>query len=469
MVVASRRIEWIAVGALCALTAGCGGGETPEPDAGTQTDTGRREPPTGRSKWTRGTLAAEGALHIVLASGPSGEVGAALFANDGVDDGDCDELDVDVPPTRRRWPITYSEWDAAAQTWTSEEVVRPLYVGAPTGLDLGFSTSGEPQIAAMIGDPLPLYRYCGANDVGLLTRSGGSWSEEVAVANSGEAATGEPGSDFGEVVGYYPALAYDASGAPAIAYKDVHSGSIQSDDRRRADLELAWRRGGGWSALPVDFGLGAGDFNQLLFDRSGAPVISYYVPTESLEGARQGVWVTRSQDEGLTWPRVQLYNQANTERPAMVADDETGELHVLFYQSEKGYPALATFDSEGDFESASDGWAIQDLGDSRYDEGYSPSLAISPTGRLAAAFYRCTRSTEGLGECSVGSDAVIFAWRDGDGTWSQEVVDEGEDDGFCGEAPSLAFDQGNRPVIAYRCDEDGTKGSIKFAVREALP
>jgi hypothetical protein len=468
MVVVSRRIEWTIVGACCALFIGCGGGGEgdPEPDAGQ--DTGRREPPDTRSKWTRGVLKADGARHLILASGPSGQVGAALFDNDSIEDGQCDEVMSDTPPVRERWPLSYAEWDAPSQTWSIEEVSRPLYVLAPTGVDIGFNAAGEPQIAAMVGDPVPFPAYCGANDVGLITRSGGTWTEEVAVATSGQAATGEPGSDYGEVVGYYPTLAYDANGDPAIAYKDVHSGSIQSDDRRRADLELAWRRGGGWDAIPVDFGVGAGNFNQMLFDRSGAPIISYYMPTESLEEARQGIWVTRSGDDGATWDRIQLYSQANTERPAMATNDETGELHVVYYRSDRGYPVLATLESGGDLTDLANAWTIEDIGDSRYDEGYAPSMAVSPSGRVAVAYYRCTRSADELGDCKTDEDAVVFAWRDGDGTWEREIVDEGED-GFCGEAPSLAFDVGNRPVIAYRCDEDGQQGVIKFAVREALP
>jgi len=47
------------------------------------------------------------------------------------------------------------------------------------------------------------------------------------------------------VVGFWPALAFDQNGNAAIAYRDVHTGVLQSDDWRRADLELAFGSGGG--------------------------------------------------------------------------------------------------------------------------------------------------------------------------------------------------------------------------------
>lgn len=429
----------------------------------------KRDPPKPGETWKLSTIDEDGGgLHIQLAASKDGKLGVVYFPVTGVEDGLCEELGFDSPPPRVRWSLTYAELNGS--TWEKSVVGDFLYVGQPTGVDLGYYANGNPVIATMTGAPLPLQKYCGVNDMGLMTRQGAMWQTETAVTSSGDAATGEPGSDFGEVVGYFPSLAFDSSGQPAIAYKDVHSGSIQSDDRRRADLELAWRQGNSWRAIPVDFGQGAGNYNQLRFDAQNRPTIAYYMPTESLEQNRQGIWVTRSEDDGATWPRVQLYNQSTSERPSMAIDND-GKPHVVFYHANKGYPSLASLEDAAEFESSSKGWKLQDIGDSRFDEGYSPSMAIGPDGQLAVAYYRCTKSTGTLGDCTTEDDALIFAFED-NGEWTREVVDEGDVGGYCGSKPSLTFDADGYAVIAYRCEVEanGTlQSQIKLARRKSLP
>ena len=49
----------------------------------------------------------------------------------------------------------------------------------------------------MTGEPIELLRYCGANDVGLLTPDTDAWALETVVAESNEAMSGMPASDFG--------------------------------------------------------------------------------------------------------------------------------------------------------------------------------------------------------------------------------------------------------------------------------
>ena len=464
----ARLTRAAALAALC--VGGCSEPPAAQNNAGTTKPPIMRERPKPGEAWTVSTLDAQGGgLHIALASAPSGQLGAVYFPVSGQDDGPCEELNFDSPPLRVRWPLTYAQLEG--QQWVKQVVANPLYVGQPTGLDLGFYADGTPVIATMTGDPLAEQRYCGVNDVGLMARRGAAWQTETAVTNSGQARTGEAGSDFGEVVGYYPSLAFDRSGQPAVAYKDVHSGSIQSDDRRRADLELAWRQGGSWRAIPVDYGTGAGNFNKLAFDLQDRPVIAYYVPTESLDMTRQGIWATRSSDAGQTWERVQLYNLSTSERPALAIHPQTGAPHVLYYQARKGYPTLATLTDDDKFGSLAQGWSLEDIGDSRYDEGYSPAIAFSPEGTLAVAYYRCTKSIGTLGDCTSDDDALIFAWRDGQ-EWVREVVDEGDVGGVCGQRPSLTFDADGYAVIAYRCEvevEGRLQSQIKFARRKSLP
>jgi len=489
----ARRQARIVVAVLLILATGCTETEGNNNDDGDTTPPmPRRDMGQASSEWSQEIVDNDGGgLHLALAvSEATGEIGVAYYPTRGVEDGECSEIEMEPFPLRVRWAVNYASKMGSGSDWTTEEVVNPIYQGNPTGIDLEMTTDGSPVIAAMTGAPNVEVRYCGANNASLITRNaGGGWDIEDAVTESGTAATGEAGSDYGFVVGYHMGLALDPSGNPAVAYKDVHSGSIQSDDRRRADLEFAWKQGNDWQAFPVDFGEGAGDDNQIVFDTDGNPVIAYSIETENLVNLRQGLWVTRSPDGGTTWERVKLIGGKMPERPAITVDDE-GTLHVLYYNPELGFPTLATLTDPSNFENVAQGWTIEALGDRLYDEGYAPSMKVSPGGHLTIAYYRCTESDKDLGTCLIDTDGVIFAWRDpGNGEWTYELVDKGTDPGdfdnqdvrnslaygFCGQKPSLAFDAAGQALIAYRCEVDDGTGEkrkvsqIKLATRPVLP
>ncbi|MEL6181653.1 MAG: hypothetical protein AAFS10_22025, partial [Myxococcota bacterium] len=354
---------WLGLGFMLVVATACGGEDGDEGAISDTTPSSNRSNSTGSGPtWEVTTVTESGGLHVRIAANAD-RTAMAWYSDSGVNDGPCDELDSDVPPDRIRWPLTYAERGIDG-TWTTELVTDAAILGEPPGLDLTLANDG-PLVAALTG--LPFSRgplgYCGAHDVGLFSRDGdGTWSAEVAVAESGTAATGEAASDFGSVVGYWPALALDPNGQPAIAYKDVHSGSIMSDDLRRADLELAWRQGGGWRAIPIDFGKGAGNFNSITFDpNDGTPYLAYVNPFEDIDEPALGVWVTRSTDGGDTWERVQLFSVGTPDGPDVVVTAE-GTLHVLFYNASRGYPELATLDSPDNFTSLSNGWTLEDIG-----------------------------------------------------------------------------------------------------------
>lgn len=230
------------------------------------------EDTSGDPIWETGLVASEDAgSSPALAVGPSGRVVVTYFAPNGVQGEVCDEVGVDSPPNKTFYPLYFAEWDGSGfdeSAWSVETIRDILLVGSPRGVDVVFS-DGEPRVVTMTGDPIERYRYCGANDVGVFSKQGGDWSLDVAVSSSGEAATGEPASDFGDVVGYWPSAAVSPDGEIGIMYKDVHSGSLQRDDLARADLEFATGNDGSWSTEPVDWGRGAGNFNDLTYDEDG--------------------------------------------------------------------------------------------------------------------------------------------------------------------------------------------------------
>ena len=426
---------------------GCGSSSDAEAaDAGPMAEPDMRRPSTPppappRSDWTKGVIEGDGSgLQPSIAARPDGRVGVAYFKTSPIIDGECSEIGGDGVPMRKRWPVRFAE--LTGDTWQIETVHEPLLLGNPAGLSFAYAPDGTPVVSTMTGEPLEMFRYCGANDVGVLTKDGDEWSLETAVTSSGEAATGMPGSDFGEVVGYWPALAFDNEGNPGVAYRDVHAGSIQGDDLTRADMEFAHRRGG-WSTVAVDAGEGAGEYNQLLFDAQNRAVILYHNPVEQTSD-RVGLWLARAGAEPDSWEEHRIFDSKTTPRPSIALDPNSNTLVIAFYNPLEGRPYLARQDSA---ESITE-WSFERLGDDRYNEGIHPSVAFDPEGKLAIAWYRCNRVGTG-GACDPVEDALVF-WWDADGEWIKEVVDTG-DNGECGYSPVLAFDAEGRAVVAYQC------------------
>ncbi len=461
MVVAS--LKFALVFGVSVFAASCGSdGETSEPDMDIP-DSSRPTPQPQR--WS--TSVVEGGnmgLHPRVALSANGVVAGAWVSTQGREAGPCTELGEDAPE-RVTYQIRYGEFDGTS--WTIEDAAELAFVGQPPGIDFAFN-GNEPLIAAMAGEPSVMFRYCGVNDAAVYERSGpGNWTANTAVAESGEAVTGDAASDFGTVVGYWPALAISSTGAIGLAHKDVHGGGLQSDDFRRADLEFALNQGGSWQPSAVDFGRGGGNFSDAVFDAQDRPVVVHYIPSEDNTGTLTGVWAHRL--EGDEWVRVQLHNQPTSDGPSVALDPQTGTLWVAFYNAQRGFPVVAKLENSEGFTDTSE-WEFEEIGDNRYDEGYGSSLAVSRTGIVGLAYYRCTRATQGLGECTAAEDELVFAYWDGF-AWEQEVIDTDES-GQCGSSPSLVFDAQDRPLIAYRCEVlvDGVLDTqVHFATRNSAP
>ncbi len=454
------------------LLAGCGSDSGEQNGGDRDRDAAIRPPPTVEELWSSEVIAAGGVgLHADLALGENGPV-VAYYATSSRDGDPCyQEQSVDPKP-RMLWDLYFAQQSGGQ--WQADLVAEVLGEGSPPGLDLAVGPDAEPAIAAVGGEPIETlaYHFCGGNDLALYERQGGDWAPEIAVTTSGEAASGQPGSDAGEVVGYWPALAFDANGQAAIAYRDVHYAVQQSDDFQRADLELALGSNGSWRALPVDVGGGAGEHNALVFDGQGRMVIAYYQP-DTRSGPGQGVWVVRSEDGGASWQRVRLYSGPTRPRPDLAVDPDDGTLYVVYYSSNRRLPYLATLVDEDNFESESEGWSQQSFGDPLYEEGAYTSIAVDGQGNIGVAYYRCLRATESGDSCPASDNALVFAWRlPGDaGVWEVETVDEGDRAGECGTHASLVFESDGSVAIAYLCQamvDDTLEDRLLLARRKAL-
>ncbi len=446
---------------------GCGGteeAETPMNDMGVQRPADMGRPAPRPSNWTTGVVETGGTgRQPSLAVSPSGQVAAAYFHSKGVTGEVCSEIgDGEDVPNKVNWTIRYAEM--VGMTWSAQTAHEPLLLGQPAGLSLRFSPENVPHIATMTGEPVEMLVYCGANDVGLLTPGDDGWELETVVAESDEAASGSAASDFGSVVGYWSGLGFDRDGHPAIAYRDVHGGGLQGDDLTRADLEFAWKRDGSWFKTPIDFGEGAGDYNQVAFDQDGNPLVLYANPVEQTQADQLGLWITRSTDRGETWEKFRLLEAKTSEHPSMVVDPNTGTVHVAFSDPGRGKAVVASLAAGSSFDS----WSTQVLGDNRYLEGEHPSLAIDQNGHLTIAWYRCGRA--GVSStCDPQYDAIVFGWFVDD-EWLYEVIDDGEE-GLCGRYPNLVINGENRPVAVYQCAKrsgDDFEFELRFARRAEL-
>jgi hypothetical protein len=457
--------------------------------------TPKPRPPYKNDPWFDKFLVETGGvgLHARLALSPGGKLGVAYWSSDGVEGEPCEDLMVDDPPLEVRWRLQFAEW-SEEMGWEIDEVAKPLLLGNPPGLDLDYSRSGKPMISSIAGDAIPDLRYCGGGNLSLFTPSNDpdaeEWDVEYVAEQSDQARSGEAASDFGFVVGYWPSLAQSESGAQMIVYQDVHGGSLQRDDLARADLEVAIKTSpnGSWSHEVIDLAEGAGIFNQALITPQGDQLALYYISfdAQQIERARQGLWLARRTDNG-EWERGLVFGGPTRGQPSIIPFG-TG-VAIAYYDPQSRRPIIAVLD---DLSRVTDSGAWQRiaLGDLKYNEGHSPSLAQLPDGRLAIAWYRCGPAE--VAECRPADDAVIFAYSErsvtgqreeessddeeseateqatiSDVAWKIEVVESGEE-ALCGIDPQLVIDKSNRAWVTWQCSRRAdSQGGFEYRLESA--
>ncbi|MBN1656627.1 MAG: hypothetical protein JXA30_22840 [Deltaproteobacteria bacterium] len=466
----------VALLTLAVVFSNCDSGD--EPPLEENEDGGLRQKPITEKRWAVEQVADGNVGLFTRLALVEDQPAVAYFAYTSRTGDPCSEIGSPNPPLKQFWDLYYA---SKSQGSWRHELVTDLLVAkdTPSGLDMKTAPDGTAAIASLTGEPIgtATLRYCGANDVGYFRRSlAGDWSVQTAVRSSGEAAvTGDTAaaSNHGEVVGFWPALAYDRDGNAAIAYRDVHTGVLQSDDWRRADLELAMGSAESWRAVAIDWGRSAGEYNRLVFDQENRPVVLYYIPEDNSDFSQQGLWVARSSDGGASWQKVRLFANPVPLQPDIAVDRSAGNLYIVYYNENSRIIYLATLVDDAAFESASQGWSFTPFGDNQYDEGRYSSIALDPRGRIGVAYYRCGKTNETEGVCSSLNNALVFAWREAGGaeSWTVEVVDEGEQSGECGSYASLAFGNDGAAYIAYLCQhvvDEKLESRVHLAKRNPL-
>lgn len=451
----------IAMSAFLLLCSACGEGD------GGPRDTDVEKPeetddPVPAVPWEIETIEAVNAGNDAdLAVAPNGDIAVAYFAKNSYEDGICEQIDAEQPPKRVRFDLRYAV-KSKDGAWAIETVDSPQYpeLEGPAGLSFVFNANGEPAIAYNGGEPdATSLGYCGANDAVLITKSGGAWSAETACAESGESYTDREESQAGFGVGWWSALAFDPEGEPAILHQDVHFVYLQGDDKGRADAEFAWRQGGSWTHEAVDPGEGAGTANEIIFDTEGRPIVFYAIPVESNTASRHGVWAARRSEDG-TWETVQIHKGSTSYRISAAMDPVHGEPVAAFYSGPDYGIKVRRLVGGEDFTNL-DMWTSEIVRDTRYDEGQNVSLAFTPSGDLALAYFRCKLYDGKDDACNPNDEAVVFAINQRS-TWRREVVKAGK--GMeCGMYPTLGFSPDGTANIAFQCVEN-TFGDFDFGL-----
>lgn len=397
-----------------------------------------------------------GGAHLRLAL-RSGGLAAAFWADETVEDGICDEIEV-APPPRIRQAVLYAE--QSGDTWTTTEVSTPVVAFAPPGLSLAMR-GDDPLVA--VTDGVPEGQYCGGHDAVVHSRVGGTWTEEAAAVDSGDANTGDPASDAGFVLGLWPAMTLDPAGEPVILYRDAHFGALQRDDLFRADAEIAWRRNGTWTQQMVDGARGGGGQGAILIDRAGALITFYAIPVDTQAEDRQGLWAARRGLDGL-WTRTHL-SDSEVMHTVSAAVSPSGVVQVALYDADDARARIFSLEDANQFGDP-DAWTRTAVGSPSFDEGQYAALGFLSDGRRVLASRRCRRLTSAGTDCDVNDEAIVLA-IEGEDRWAYEVVDEG-----CGEYVSMVVAPGDIVHIGYRCPvmEEGAPVFRSFvATRSEAP
>jgi hypothetical protein len=323
------------------------------------------------------------------------------------------------------------------------------------GLSMEISPGGDPCMAfAGTGTGAPPTLSCGAHDLLFACRAGGAWAAPTTViadSNTGESCGtgGQNVCNVGDVTGIWAALGFNPSGAPGIAYRDQHFGWNKCDFAS-ADLELATAPSiaGGWSSTAMDPSEGGGEYPDLEYDLTGAPIIVHGSYGDGLELTRYaaGAWTT-----------TLLTPDPPGERPQIeVAPD--GTIWVAYFAQLGASGTLTVMRSTDDGTT----WTPESV-DTNGVTGQFPSLRLTADGLPAVSYYRC--SDPGGSSCDTNDDALRFAYY-ACGDWhAAEVPGVADNMTFAGMWSSLDFDPAGNPGVAYQEQFSDPGGTIFRSVK----
>jgi hypothetical protein len=352
------------------------------------------------------------------------------------------------------WNICYAESQSDG-SYSSTILTSQPYT-SPTGVGLAFDSAGDPAIAFTGVGATPAAERCGANDAFLVRATGGTFGAPVQVS-SGSPSDGlvaaQAGNcsqnvcSSGDVTGWWPALAFDPSDNPLVAYRDVHFGFSSDDLTNKSDLELAEGSGAGFSVLTIDVSRGGGWYNRVAMTPAGLPAVLHFST-----GSMPGVYINQATTMG---------SLADQEADGGWSTEEifSGQVgpQLGFGINARGVFGAAYFDTGSNelfYVESSDGskWSTPQPVDTYGLTGEDPSLAFDSSGEPAIAYYRCSGSHANT-QCDPTRDGLYLARRT-NGGWKVVAVDLSTHaydptSVYNGMYPALAF-AGGKAAIAFQ-------------------
>jgi hypothetical protein len=423
-----------------------------------------------------------------MALTPSGGIGFAYVELSADQSGASKPRDAGSDLTN--YDIDYIEWNAGTVS-AKEKVHGPVVVFV--GVSLDYQSTGQPAVSYLGWATPPGYDLTQAfwyqNDAVIAYRNGSVWTEQTVVQTSGEAVSGDGTADQGIVVGLFPALLFDGTGA-ILAYKDVHNGSsIGLGDYQAADLELALGGPTAWThqllqigkdhASPAPFcgsttaTVSRGSHNRFIRGASGNPALVSDIGRGSPTTPGADAYFTERKSGVWGCPTVVLRSGeatavTNSENGPTLAYDPTEgyAIAVTSINSASGGPAALYKSCPPTLDcSLTNSWNVFQTVFSSGSGGFFASVAINPdTHEPWVAHYFCsTTAGKTVGSCVPTQDElkVSNSTRFGGvpGPWIDETVDV--TGAF--QTQMLYLSNPTRLAIGYR---DPNTGALKLAVEK---
>jgi hypothetical protein len=322
------------------------------------------------------------------------------------------------------------------------------------GVSLVYDASGNPVIG-YLGGTSQTQAGWQQSDLAIATKSGGSWQTSIAATLSGDCASGQTFNDTGDVVGLYPALVVRPNGNIFAAYRDVHYAQFPTD-WAKSDLETVEGAFGSWTRNQCMVALGgpfqgAGGLNSAVLGPSDQPAVAWSSFPASAGEPGTPIDVYFSTRASGTWSNpIKVHTSAGTDSGPSLAYDSRVGYAVAYEDRGQG----VTY-----YQESSDGktWRTAQPMYTTATGGWYPSLAFTPDGEPAIAWYDCSLSP-GSTTCPASEDALVLSIRQA-GMWPSTPITVDPDGAYW---PRLAYVNG-KAVVAYK---DAAAKKLKLAVEK---
>jgi hypothetical protein len=506
-----RAVGWLSLFVCLAFTAGCTGDcsncVTPtdsgcpgcSPDGGRFSiyvvDPTNFSPPDAGNPAQSQVVGFETIPLFQMALAPNGNIGMAYveFSADQTDN------KARPDPSLYNYDVLYVEWSNGNVVLGPERVTGSVPVQNFVGVSLDYqSSNGQPAVALLGWAPPPgydntqafWYQHTGVVSYRNLNGGGtpGTWTQETAVDNSGQAVCGDPSCDNGTIVGLFPALFIDGS-ETILAYRDVHFGSSTgTGDFDNSDLEVSYGGPTSWNhfglawgkpgiplplrSCPTSTGRTAyGSHSKFVHgDNNNPALISDIGGNEYNSNGTNTIFFERTSG---TWSCPVSLLKAGVDSNALVT--ETGP-----YMAYDGSPtgqgyAVAMSDISGSgaalYKNCGPGldctsnanWSVYRTVYTGGSGGYFASVALNPdTHDPWVAYYFCSSNAAAqVSTCPTSQRQLQVATSiNGTGQWTPEPVDNQG----AWQTQMLYLTNPTRLVIGYR---DPASGALKLAVENA--